>query len=442
MEKINELLEAKLLPVAEVISTNIYISSLRDGFAAILPAMLIGSFLTLLLNLPIPAVAEFLTSVFGANWNIYVNGVYNATIPLISMLATVSITYYVTQKIDGDEMSTILLNVMLYFMFLPGAVFTGEDGVANLIGGSYSNNFMGAKGFFLAIILGLMIPPILKKMCESKYLAIKLPDTVPPTVWTSFVVLIPTLLLLMVGGIFQLVVTVYAHTDVFTIVYQTLQTPIREIIGTSYFGGVINLLFTYLAWFFGIHGGLLMGPINGVLYGELMPANIAAFAAGDPIPYIMTGSPFFEVYTKMGGGGNVLALIVAILVVGKTADFKGVAKAGLVPALFNISEPMVFGLPIVFNPIIVIPFLIAPLVTYSLAYLGTVIGVMAPLVVQVPWTIPVGINAYLSTGGDILTVLFQIALFALSVVIYIPFVRINEKANMKAAAKAREAAAE
>lgn len=436
MEKINELLEAKLLPVAEKISTNIYISSLRDGFAAILPAMLIGSFLTLLLNFPITAVSEFLISVFGSNWNSFVNSVYNATIPLISLFATITITYYLTQKIEGNIVPTVMLNTMLYFMFLPGALYTLEDGTAMAVAGSYSTNYMGAKGFFLAILLGLAIPPIFKRLCNSKHLVIKLPDSVPPTVWTSFLVMIPTVIILMIAGVIQVAVSVYASSDVFTIVYETLQTPMREIIGTSYFGGVINLFFTYLAWFFGIHGGLLMSPINNVIYGELMPANIAAFAAGESIPYFMVGSPFFEIYTKMGGGGNVLALITAIFLVGKTEEFKGVAKAGVVPALFNISEPIVFGLPIVFNPIILIPFLIAPMACYSLAYLASVIGIAAPIVIQVPWTIPMVINVWLSTAGSIPTVLLQIALFILSVVIYIPFVRINEKANMKAAEKA------
>ena len=163
-----------------------------------------------------------------------------------------------------------------------------------------------------------------------------------------------------------------------------------------------------------------------------MPANNAAFMAGEAIPHFFTGVPFLEVFTKMGGGGNVLALIVAIFIVAKTSEYKQVAKAGLIPSLFNISEPMVFGLPIVFNPILIIPFLIAPLASYTIAYFAAEIGAIAPIVIQVPWTIPVGLNMYLSTAGDIISVIWQLGLFALSVLIYIPFIRISEKANMKA----------
>lgn len=264
-----------------------------------------------------------------------------------------------------------------------------------------------------------------------KFLTIKLPDSVPPSVLKSFLVMIPALIVLVIGGTIQFLLISFAKVDFFTFIYQVIQTPIREIVGTSFLGGLISCLFTYIAWFFGIHGGLLMGPINNVVFGELLPANNAAFVAGEAIPNFFAGIPFIEVFTKMGGGGNVLALIVAILIVAKTSNYRQIAKAGLIPSLFNISEPMVFGLPIVFNPILIIPFLIAPLLSYSIAYFVSSIGVVAPIVVQVPWTIPVGINVFLSTAGDIMAVILQLGLFVMSVLIYIPFIRISEKANMK-----------
>ena len=410
MNKISKLLEDKLLPFAIKISTNSYISSLRDGFAATMPAMIIGSFLTLLLNFPVPAVSEFLTNTFGDSWQLYINGIYNATVPLISMLATISITYFLTKKLKGDVISTIVVNTMLYFMFTPQAThLLSEGGESIVVNGSYSTTYLGAKGFFLAILLGLLIPPLLKKLCGVKFLTIKLPDSVPPSVLKSFLVMIPALIILMSAGIVQFILVSYAKVDLFTFIYQVIQTPIREIVGTSFLGGLLSCFFTYIAWFFGLHGGLLMGPINSVVFGELLPANNAAFVAG----------------------GNVLALIVAILFVAKSSEYREVAKIGLVPSLFNISEPMVFGLPIVFNPILIIPFLIAPLVCYSIAYFAAAVGSIAPIVVQVPWTIPIGVNMFLSTAGDIMSVVWQLGLFVLSVIIYIPFIRINEKANMK-----------
>lgn len=432
MNKISKLLEDKLLPFAIKISTNSYISSLRDGFAATMPAMIIGSFLTLLLNFPVPAVSEFLTNTFGDSWQLYINGIYNATVPLISMLATISITYFLTKKLKGDVISTIVVNTMLYFMFTPQAThLLSEGGESIVVNGSYSTTYLGAKGFFLAILLGLLIPPLLKKLCEVKFLTIQLPDSVPSSVLKSFLVMIPALIILMSAGIIQFILVRYAKVDLFTFIYQVIQTPIREIVGTSFLGGLLSCFFTYIAWFFGLHGGLLMGSINSVVFGELLPANNAAFVAGEAIPHFFTGVPFLEVFTKMGGGGNVLALIVAILFVAKSSEYREVAKIGLVPSLFNISEPMVFGLPIVFNPILIIPFLIAPLVCYSIAYFAAAVGSIAPIVVQVPWTIPIGINMFLSTAGDVMSVVWQLGLFVLSVIIYIPFIRINEKANMK-----------
>lgn len=438
MNKISKILEEKLLPFAVKIGANPYMAALRDGFAAIMPAMIIGSFITLLLNFPVAGVSNFLNSVFGESWKVYLNGIYSATVPLVSLMATVSITYFLTQKLKGDVISTVMVNVMLYFIFLPQATYVleGEKNIA--VAGSYSNTFMGAKGFFLAILLGMFIPPLLKRLCQIKYITIKLPDSVPPSVLTSFLVMIPALIILLIGGAIQFVLLTYFEVDFFTFVYQIIQTPIREIIGTSYLGGLLSCFFTYAAWFFGLHGGLLVNPINNVVFGELMPANIAAFTAHEAIPNFFVGIPFFEVFTKMGGGGNVLALIVAIFIVAKTSEYRQVAKVGLIPSLFNISEPIVFGLPVVLNPILIIPFLIAPLVSYTIAYFASAIGAIAPIVIQVPWTIPIGINMFLSTAGDIMSVVWQLALFVLSVLIYIPFIRISEKANMKVQEDSKE----
>ncbi len=423
-------IEEILLPFASKIAGNVILTSLRDGFAAIMPAMIIGSFITLLLNFPVPAVGQFLTSTFGDNWKTFCNAIFAGTIPLVSLLATVSITYHTAKNTNTDVVSTMLISMMIYFVLLPQAVFN-VDGVANVVNGSFSSNYMGARGFFIAILLGLLVPIVSKKLLSIKQLTIKLPDSVPPSILKSFLILIPALLILVVVSIIKITITSVAGTDFFTFIYSTFQTPIRQIIGTSYLGGLLSIFFTYFAWFFGMHGGLLMGPINSVVFGELMPANIEAFAAGLPIPNFFTGVPFFEMFTKIGGGGNVLALVIAVLIVAKTSEYRQVAKIGLIPSLFNISEPMVFGLPVVMNPILIIPFLIAPIVCFTLAYFVGSIGLIAPMVIQVPWTIPVGLMAYLSTAGDIVTKIFQVAMLALSVVIYIPFIRVSERASQK-----------
>lgn len=430
MKNVSGWLEEKLVPIAVRLSNNLYISSLRDGFAAIMPAMIIGSFLTLLMNMPIPGYKDFMFSIFGDAWMKFFNDIFIGTVPLVSLLATASISYHLSKKIGCDTISSMITALMLYFIFLPAATVT-EGETAAVVANSYSSNYMGAKGFFIAILLGLFIPVLLKKLSGVKFLAIRLPDSVPPSVLTSFLILIPVFLLTVGAGVLKSVIAAVSGVDVFTFVYTTLQTPLREIVGTSYAGGLISVLFTYAAWFFGIHGGLLMGPINSVIFGELMPANIEAFQAGAEIPNFFTGIPFFEIFTKIGGGGNVLALVIAVLLVAKTAQYREVAKVGMIPSLFNIIEPMVFGMPIVFNPILAIPFVLAPVVTYTLAYLGSMAGIIAPIVIQVPWTIPTGINIFLSTAGDMMSVVCQLALLALSVLIYIPFIKISEKAMMQ-----------
>ncbi len=431
MFKVNE---EKVVEFGAKLGSNKKLLSLRDGFAYTMPITIVGSFLVLLINLPIPGFADFMTSIFGDTWIYFLNSIYNLTVPLLSIYSLVGIIYAYCKYHDYESILYIILGLLTFFVLTPG--LTDESGL--MIANGLNMTYFGPKGMFMSIAIGLLLPSIMTRLENIKYLKISMPEEVPSAVASSFNKLIPISVFALLIGLLNSIFVIGFNSDIFTFTYNMFQTPIREIVGTSYLGGFVSLFFTNLAWFFGLHGGLLMSPINQIAFGELMPANIDAFASGQAIPYLFTGIPFFEVFSKMGGAGCGLALIVSVKLFSKNQGARKICALALIPALFNIVEPIVFGLPIVFNPIMIIPFVIVPLITYSLAYVFTILGFMAPLVIQVPWTIPIGINSFISTGGDFVTVIFQLIIFAVAVLVYAPFIKMWDKSVAKQAELEKE----
>lgn len=129
----------------------------------------------------------------------------------------------------------------------------------------------------------------------------------------------------------------------------------------------------------------------------------------------------------MGGSGSTLCLLVATFLVSRNAVSKNVSKLSLGPGIFNINEPVLFGYPIVYNISLAIPFILVPALGILISYLATVAGLMSPAFIQVPWTTPVFLNAWLSTAGDLRAVLVQLVVFVIGVLVYIPFIKVNDK---------------
>ena len=175
-----------------------------------------------------------------------------------------------------------------------------------------------------------------------------------------------------------------------------------------------------------VHSAYIFNPILEPIYLASLALNVNAINAGEAATQIIT-KPFLDSVAFMGGAGNMLALVIAIFLVSKRNDYKVIGKLGLVPALFNISEPLMFGLPVVMNPILIIPMIGATLAGLGIGALATQIGIMAHTYVLIPWTTPPVISAFLATGGDIMSGVVGLVILIVSVLIYIPFVKVMNK---------------
>ncbi|HHK7752045.1 TPA: PTS transporter subunit EIIC, partial [Streptococcus pneumoniae] len=204
-----------------------------------------------------------------------------------------------------------------------------------------------------------------------------------------------------------------------------IQEPIRHI-GTSLIGVIIIYSLGNMLWLFGIHQAVIYSAILEPLLLINITENITAANNGQAIPHIINLSQI-QTFALMGGSGSTLCLLIATFLVSRNAVSKNVAKLSFGPGIFNINEPVLFGYPIVYNISLAIPFITVPVLGILISYLATVTGFMSPAFIQVPWTTPVFLNAWLATAGDARAVLVQFIIFALGVLLYIPFIKVNDK---------------
>lgn len=245
------------------------------------------------------------------------------------------------------------------------------------------------------MIFGFISTIIYAKLMRRNII-IKMPDSVPPAVSKAFAAIIPALVALYVVGIIDWAFFKITNMDVITWISKTIQEPLLSL--SQGYGAVLLVTFlVQLLWFFGIHGPNVLAPVLESLWGTAQLQNISAAQEGAKLPFEwVRGS--FDAYVWMGGSGGTLVLIIALLMFSKRADARTVAKLSLAPGIFNINEPIMFGLPIVLNTIYLIPFLIAPMVMVTIAYFATTLGIVGPVKIAVVWVMPPLLNSFLATG--------------------------------------------
>lgn len=289
--------------------------------------------------------------------------------------------------------------------------------------------WLGPSGLITILIVTLITGTIFAKLSQNKKLVIKLPDGVPPAVSRSFSALLPTMITLTLVGIVFAICEAFGYAEVYLHVYNLISKPLMGLANSlPVLLGLI--LIQQLLWFFGLHGSNILAPVINSIFLALTAENMAAIAAGNTEGINIINSQFLDSYVNLGGSGLTAALMIAMIIKSKSAINKSIRNVATGPAFFNINEPVIFGLPIVLNPIYIIPFILAPMVSAVIAYVFSVIGFVAPASAVVPWTCPPVISAFLATGQWQGAVVALINI-AVSVLIYLPFVAYADKKNLE-----------
>ncbi|MBE7097008.1 PTS cellobiose transporter subunit IIC [Bacillus cereus] len=411
MQKFIAFMEKYIVPVAGKIGSQRHLAAIRDGFIAVMPLILVGSMAILVNGLPIPAFQDFMKDLFGETWKQIGGGMWTGSFGVLALMVAVTTSYNLAKSYGVDGLSAGLISFGALIIFTPT---TPKEGGLSFL-------WTGAQGLFVSLIVAIFVTEAFRFFVQRNF-TIKMPEGVPPAVMKSFAALVPAFVILTLVASIQLAVKL-SGTSVHEFIFNTLQVPLQGLVGTLPSAIVIALLL-HLLWFFGLHGPNIVGGIIEPLYLPALEKNISLFQSGTSafeVPNIVT-KPFFDTFVYLGGSGATLAFLVVILIIAKSAQLRGVSRLSLGPSAFNINEPVIFGTPIVLNPILFIPFILTPVILVITSYTAIYFGWVPKTVAMVPWNVPPIISGYLVTGGHISGAILQIFNFILAMLIYFPFV--------------------
>lgn len=416
MNKFLDSISDKLLPVANKLASNRYLSILRDAFMLAFPLTMFGSIVVVICNLP------FLNDEMKALLNELLGSGQSATMSIMTVFVTFGIGYYLSKSYDVEGIFGGAISFASFLILTPFFVTSDSD---ETISNVLSLDRLGAKGMFLGMIVSFIAAEIYSRTSRKGW-QIKMPDSVPPAVAKSFAVLIPSILTLSIFTAINAIVTVGLNTNLHDVIYNIIQVPLVGL-GSSIWATLLAIFFIQFLWFFGLHGQILVNSVMDPVWNTLMFENLEAYKAGEHLPHIITKT-FMEVFTVgLGGSGMTLAVVIIMAFFLRKKQYRDVGRLALGAGIFNVNEPVIFGLPIVLNATILIPWVIAPIIVTAFNYFVMAIGIVpAPTGVSVPWTVPIffsGIIATNSLAGGLL----QIVDFILVGFIWYPFLRMLDK---------------
>ncbi|MBL0457017.1 PTS N,N'-diacetylchitobiose transporter subunit IIC [Aeromonas enteropelogenes] len=427
-------MEKAILPIAVKLGKQPHVNAIKNGFIKLMPLTLAGAMFVLINNV-------FLS--FGEGSFFYSMGVrldpatiatldgfksiggsvYNGTLGIMSLMTPFFIGMALAEERKVDPLAAGLLSVAAFMTVTPFSV-----GEAYAVGA----NWLGGANIISGMLIGIAVAEMFTFIVRRNWV-IRLPDSVPGSVSRSFSALIPGFIILSIMGVIAYLLG-NAGTNFHQLIMDTISTPLASMGGLV---GWVYVLFSPLLWFFGVHGSLALSALeNGILVPFTLE-NVALYTQYGSVEAALAAGKEFHVWTKpmldsyiyLGGTGATLGLILAIFMVSRRDDYRQVAKLGLPSGMFQINEPILFGLPVIMNPVLLIPFVMVQPVLTGITLFAYYTGFIPPITNMAPWTMPAGLGAFFNTNGSVAA--FLLALFNLGVatMMYVPFVIIANKAQ-------------
>lgn len=426
MQKISQFIEEKVAPVATKLSSQKYLKALQSTFLFLIPFFTIGSFALVLISPPMDYTTMdpgFLCS-FMQGWQAFADFtgpvleyVFNVTMPLMSLYVAVGISYNLCKEYKMNTMMPILVTMSTFIISASMNVdrtltFTSFD----------------ATGLFTAIFVGIASFELYRVLVEKKIGRINLEGSgVPPALADSIGNLVPVAIVVVLTAFLNNLLLSFAHINLPQVI-TILMTPLVSAVDNVW-GVIILAVIVMVFWWFGIHDSVITSALDPFFYSNL-GANAAAFAAGTAavaLPHVVT-APFWWNFMAIGGSGATLGLAFLALT-SKSKQLRTIGKLSFIPSLFNINEPLIFGLPLMYNPIMMIPFIIVMPLNGLITYLAMSSGLVARTFAYASWNMFSPIAALIDTM-DFKAVLLIIFLIVIDILIYLPFFKAFEKEKM------------
>lgn len=406
---------------SEKIGGNKYLKAVSQCFNMVLPIIIVGALFSLVTSIQIASYQSFLASSGIADILMLIS---KFTTELLSVYVVYCMAYvYVSnQGYQTDALLAGLFSIAAFMILCPLGDVVINDMPMKVI----TFDYLGAKGLFTALITGISVGRIYELTLVHN-IGIKMPDGVPPLVSKSLSSLIPCLLIMV---LFCCITGIFKYTTGITFtewLYQLIAHPLMSLSG-NYFTYALLQLMASLFWFFGIHGAQITMPITMMLFLQAGLENQAAYANGEPMQNILTMG--LSAVIILGGIGNTIGLNLNMVLFGKSVKYKMLGKLGILPSFFNINEPIMFGFPIILNPVIAIPFFLTPQITLLIAYLTMKIGIVAlPRLAMGTLGIPMFVGGFMFCG--ITGLILEIVLTVIATCCYYPFFKVADRIALK-----------
>ncbi|EGP4988917.1 TPA: PTS transporter subunit EIIC [Enterococcus faecium] len=416
MEKLMKWVEEKLVPPMAKIGTQRHLLAIRNGVVSTLSLILIGTFFMVFINLPFPGWNEFI-----APYSATIVLPFRITMGLMAIYATFVMGSDLAKSYGLDSVTGGILSLGTFFMLqVPVNVLTPKEAP---LGWVLPMSSLGASGMF-AGILSMIFAVEVYRFFKKRNITIKMPEQVPPAVARSFEALIPGAVILTTTWLIRSV----AGFDV-NAALLSLFEPLTNILGNNLLGVLLPMFLIHLLWSFGIHGMSIVGAVVRPMWLIMLDENAKALADGTAatkLPYIAP-EQFYQWTVTIGGAGATIVVSVLFLFFCKSKFLKEVGRFSIIPGIFNINEPMIFGAPMMLNPYMFIPFNLVPLVLTIVSYFAVKLEMVNGFTVLPTWTLPAPIGGYLSAGNDWRVVVLIVINTLIAFIIYYPFVKAYDK---------------
>lgn len=437
MEKFQAFMEKYFVPFATKLNGQRHVAAVRDAFTLSFPLTMAGS-LVVLINYVLLSPDGFVASILHldklipnlSDYQAIFTPIINGTTSILAIIIAFLTAYELAGNMGGDRVLSGITSLACYFIMYP----TAQEFING--GSGLSTTYFGAQGLFVSLLVGLAVGELITRLSKNKKLRIAMPEMVPPAVSKSFNLLLPIIIVLGLAGLCNFIFLKVTPDGIQALVYNVIQAPLQSL-GSSMGTILTFVVVQQLLWVLGIHGPNTLNALRSIIFAEQGLVNLeytvtAGTAWGAPYP--VNWASINDAFGNIGGSGATLGLIIAIFIVGrKNKSELEISKMALAPGLFNINEPIIFGLPIVMNPIYVVPFILAPVVCNIIGYLCVaVFEIIPPVAYSVAWTTPGFLIPFLGSGANnILSLLIGILCLAVSTLIYMPFVMVSAKAAQK-----------
>lgn len=422
-------LQNVLLSISSKVETNKYLGSIKEAFTMFVPFIIVGSFGSMLNILVSGANGLAQWVPWLSNLSPAFTAINFVTISCMSLPIAFLIGYKLAEKENLPQLESGLIGLLSYLAVCPNTISTVVEGLKDpVVVNGLGAGVIGAQGLFVSMIMSMVAVKFFGLLTNIDAIKIKMPDSVPTGIARSFNILIPIFIIITAFSVGGCLFNTFTGNYLNVWIYNIIQLPLQALANTT--GGILVLaLVNQLFWFLGIHGGMVIEGVRGPLSAAGLAENISAVQAGGVATNILTRG-FWTSFVVVGGGGITLSLLIAIFIFSKREDHKSIAKFSLIPGICGINEPVVFGLPLVLNPIFAIPFILNSVIAAFIAVVATNIGFLTCGVLDCPPGLPVFVTGFISYG--IHGIIVQAIILIVTFIIWVPFVLMfNKQAKLE-----------